>query len=189
MNQTYPLRRWTDVLKHRWPTALGIAVAVLTVSDLQVDAGFVSSMSALIVLMALVYVGAAALQRRRASWAVLLAGLPLALFVPPTSWFNPSVVLLVAAAVLLALGVARGRSREPGGLTLQAAGMLAFGAAALGALYAVPDFGAYLVASALLGHAGWDAYHHLRDRTVARSYAEFCFVADLLLGAAILVTV
>jgi hypothetical protein len=23
------------------------------------------------------------------------------------------------------------------------------------------------------GHAAWDAYHYLRDRVVARSYAEF----------------
>jgi hypothetical protein len=36
-----------------------------------------------------------------------------------------------------------------------------------------PELGAYLVAFALLGHAAWDAYHYLRDRVVARSYAEF----------------
>ncbi len=60
MKQTHPQRRWTDVLKHRWPTVLGIAVAVLTAFDLQVDAGFVSSISALVVLMALGYLGSAA---------------------------------------------------------------------------------------------------------------------------------
>ena len=37
------------------------------------------------------------------------------------------------------------------------------------------------------GHAAWDAYHYLRDRVVARSYAEFCGVLDLLVGAVILV--
>jgi hypothetical protein len=42
------------------------------------------------------------------------------------------------------------------------------------------------VAIALIGHAAWDAYHFLRNRVVARSYAEFCAVVDLLLGAAIL---
>jgi hypothetical protein len=42
-------------------------------------------------------------------------------------------------------------------------------------------------AFALLGHAAWDAHHYLRDRVVARSYAEFCGVLDLLVGAAILV--
>jgi hypothetical protein len=38
----------------------------------------------------------------------------------------------------------------------------------------------------LLGHAAWDAYHYLRNRVVPRSYAEFCAVVDLLLGAVIL---
>jgi len=178
--------RWTGFLAHRWPTALGIAVAALVAFDLEVDAGFVSSLSALIVVMALVYLGAAALDRRRASWAVLLAGLPLALVIPSTSGINPSVVLLVAAAVFLVLGVARGQLRKPGGLTLQAAGMFAFGATALAALYAAPELGGYLVAAALLGHAAWDAIHYLRDRVVARSYSEFCGVLDLLLGTAIL---
>jgi hypothetical protein len=181
-------RRWSEVLVHRWPTALGVAVAALTAFDLQVDAGFVSSLSALIIVMALVYIGAAALDRRRASWAVLLAGLPLALFIPATSGLNPSVILLlVAAAAFLVVGVARGQLRRPGGLTLQAAGVLAFGSTALAALFVAPELGAYLVAFALLGHAAWDAYHYLRDRVVARSYAEFCGVLDLLVGAAILV--
>jgi hypothetical protein len=180
--------RWTNLLVHRWPTALGVAVAALTVFDLEVDAGFVSSLSALVVVMALVYIGAAALNRRRASWAVLLAGLPLAFFVPPTSAINPSVIALAIAACFLVVGVMRGRLREPGGLALQAAGVLAFGATALAALYVAPELGVYLVALALLGHAAWDAYHFLRDRVVARSYAEFCGIVDLLLGVAILVT-
>jgi hypothetical protein len=74
--------RWAGFLVHHWPTALGVAVAALIAFDLQVDAGFVSSILALVVLMALVYVGAAALARRGASWLVLLAALPLAFFVP-----------------------------------------------------------------------------------------------------------
>jgi len=63
--------------------------------------------------------------------------------------------------------------------------MLGFGAIALATLYADTLLGAYLVA-ALLGHAVWDAFHYLRDRVVARSYAEFCGTVDLVLGAAIL---
>jgi putative effector of murein hydrolase LrgA (UPF0299 family) len=181
-------RRWSEVLMHRWPTALGVAVAALTAFDLQVDAGFVSSISAVVVLMALVYIGAAALDRRRASWAVLLAGLLPALFIPATSGINPSVILLAAAAAFLVVGVARGQLRRPGGLMLQGAGVLAFGSTALAALFVAPELGAYLVAFALLGHAGWDAYHYLRDRVVVRSYAEFCGVLDLLVGVAILVT-
>lgn len=179
-------RGWAGFLVHRWPTAVGVAAAALTAFDLKVDAGFVSSLSGLVVVIALVYVGAAALNRRWSAWAVLLAGLPLAFLIPPTSWANPSVVLLAAAAVFVGIGVARGLLGRTGGLTLQTAGMIVFGATALAALYVDPELGGYLVAFALLGHAGWDAYHYLKDSVVARSYAEFCVIFDLLLGAAIL---
>jgi hypothetical protein len=64
--------------------------------------------------------------------------------------------------------------------------MLAFGSIVLAALYVDPDLGGYLVAIGLLGHGAWDVYHYLRDRVVARSYAEFCAVLDLLAGAAVL---
>ncbi len=168
---------------HRWPTALGIAVAALAAFDLQDGLEF----AALTVLMALVYLGAAALDRRWSAWVVLLAGLLLAFFIIPSiSGIDPSVVLLVAAPVFLALGVARGQLVKPGGLPLQTAGMLAFGSTVLVALYVDPDLGGKLVGIAILGHAAWDAYHYLRNRVVARSYAEFCAVFDLLLGAAIL---
>ena len=168
---------------HRWPTAsLGIAVAALAAFDLQDGLGF----AALIVLMALVYLGAAALDRRWSAWAVLLAGIPIAFFIPSTSEVVPSVVLLVAALVFLVLGVARGQLGKPAGLPLQTAGMLAFGSTALVALYVDQNLSGTLVAIALIGHAAWDAYHFLQNRVVSRSYAEFCAVLDLLLGAAIL---
>ena len=177
-------RRWTDVLMHRWPTAVGIAVAGLAMFDLEVDAGFVSSFSALAVAMALVYVGAAALDRRRSAWVVLLVAFAaLALTQALDLTINLPLIFLVAALAFLVLGAARGQLRRPSGLTLQAAGMLAFGATGLVAFSVDPVLGGYLVAFALLGHAAWDAYHYLRDRVVARSYAEFCGVLDLLVGA------
>jgi hypothetical protein len=175
--------RWTRMLIYRWPTALGIAVAALAAFDLQDGLEF----AALTVLMALVYLGAAALDRRWSAWLVLLAGLPLAIFIPSISGIHPSVVLLVAAPVFLVLGVARGQWQRPGGLSLQTAGMLAFGSTVLAALfYLDPDLGGKLVGIAILGHGAWDAYHLLRNRVVPRSYAEFCAVLDLLLGTAIL---
>ena len=174
---------WTGVLMHRWPTALGIAVAALAAFDVQDGLEF----AALTVLMALIYLGAAALDRRWSAWVVLLAGLPLAIFISSISGIDPSVVLLVAAPVFLVLGVAHGQWQRPDGLPLQTAGMLAFGSTALVALYYVyPGLGGKFVGIAILGHAAWDAYHYLRDRVVARSYAEFCAIVDLLLGAAIL---
>ena len=181
--QTPNRRRWTDALMHRWPTALGIALAALAAFDAQDGLEFAE----LTVLMALAYLGAAALDRRWSAWIILLAGLTLLVFIPSTWGVVPLMVLLVAAPVFLVLGVARGQWQRLGGLALQTAGMLAFGSTVLVALYVVyPDLGGKLVGIAILGHAAWDAYHYLRNRVVARSYAEFCAVVDLLLGAAIL---
>jgi len=175
-------RRWTDVQMHRWPTALGIAVAALAAYDIEDGLEFAT----LTVLMALVYVGAAALDRRRFAWVVLIAGLAVLTVIPSASEVVPSVGFLVVALVFLVLGVARGLWRRPSGLPLQTAGMLTFGSIVLVALYVEPNLGGKLVAFALIGHAAWDAYHYLRDRVVARSYAQFCGVLDLLVGAAIL---
>ena len=177
-------RRWTDVLMHRWPTALGVAVAALTVIDLQGG----TELAALTMLMPVVYLGAAALDRRWFAWVVLLAGIAVLTVVPSSAQVVPSVGFLVAALVLLVVGVARGQLRQPGGLPLQTVGMLAFGSVVLVALYVEPDLGGCLVAIGLLGHGAWDAYHFLRNRVVARSYAEWCAVVDLLLGAAILLS-
>jgi hypothetical protein len=178
--------RWAGILAHRWPTALGIAVAALTAYGMD-RADEIVLLSPLVVLMALVYVGSAAVDRRWFAWVVLFTGLPLLSFIPPTSGIDPSVVLLIVAAGFLAVGTARGLLRRPGGLSLQAAGMLVFGAGMLVALYVAPELGAYLVAVGLLGHGAWDAVHFRLDRVVARSYAEFCAVLDLLVGATILI--
>lgn len=173
---------WWGLLAHRWPAALGIAVAALTVYGLEDG----RDLAALVVLMALVYVGSAALDRRRFAWVVLLAGVAVLAVVPSTSQVVASEVFLVAALVFVVLGAVRGQLRETGGLTLQAAGMLVFGAGMLAALYVAPETGAYLVAAGLLGHGAWDAVHYVRDGVVARSYAEFCAVLDLLVGVALL---
>lgn len=176
-------RRWSDALLHRWPTALGVAVAALAAFDMADGVEF----AALTMLMPLAYLGAAALDRRRFAWAVILAGVVVLTVLPSNSEVVPSAIFLAAALVFLVVGVARGRSRPPGGLPLQSVGMLAFGSTALAALYVEPDLGSYLVAFALLGHAAWDVYHLLENRVVTRSYAEWCAVVDFLLGAAILI--
>jgi hypothetical protein len=183
----HPHRRWTGFLAHRWPTAVGIAVVALTAFDLRIDVESISFLSALVVIMPLVYVGAAVLERRRFAWVVLLVAIAALVLTQVLDLkINLVLVFLVVALAFLVVGVARGQLRRPGGLTLQTAGMLAFGATALAAFYVDPDLGGYLVAFALLGHAAWDAIHYVRNRVVPRSYAEFCAVFDLLLGAAIL---
>ena len=114
-HQVLDRRRWADFLKHRWPTALGITVTALAAFDLEIDAGSVSSLSALTMLMPVAYLGAAALDRRRFAWAVLLAGFAVLTVVPSTWGALPSVGFLIVALVFLVVGVARGQLRRPGG--------------------------------------------------------------------------
>jgi hypothetical protein len=180
-------RGWTGFLAHRWPTAVGVVLAALTAFDLRIDAESVPSFSALVVLMPLVYVGAAAVGRRGFAWVVFLAAVTSLILTQVLDLkINLHAAFLAAALAFLALGAARGRLRGPSGVPLQAAGMLVFGAGMLVALYAEPVLGGILVAIGLIGHAAWDAFHYARDRVVARSYAEFCAVVDLLVGAAVL---
>jgi hypothetical protein len=98
-------RRWTDVMMHRWPTALGITVAALTAFDLQLNVEFVSFLSALVVVMALVYVGAASLDRRNYAWVVFLAAFAiLALTQVLDLKINLPLVYLVGALAFVMLG-------------------------------------------------------------------------------------
>ncbi len=182
--------RWIEVLKHRWPTALGVAVAALTFFNEQVTVEFVSAVSAIVVLLGVIYVGAAALERRRAAWIILVAAFVLLTAERLLDWSGgASVVFLVSALVFLVLGVVRGQLRKGGSLRLQTIGMLGFSAIGLLALSVSPTLGGYLVAAALIGHAIWDAVYFRLNRVVVRSYAEFCGVLDLVLGVAILLMI
>jgi hypothetical protein len=154
-------RRWTDVLLHRWPTAFGVAVAALSALDLETGLEF----AALTMLMAVIYMGAAAFDRPWIAWVVLFAGLPLAFVLPATSWTDRSMILHVVGAIFAIVGVARGLLVKPGGLPLQTVGMLAFGSVVLVALYVDPTLGGKLVGVAILGHGAWDAYHYLPTRS------------------------
>ena len=122
-------RRWTSVLVHRWPTALGVAVAALTVFDLRGG----TELAALTMLMPVVYLGAAAFDRRRLAWVALLAGVAVLTVVPSGSEVVPSVGFLAAALVFFVMGAARGELRKSGDLALQTVGMLAFGSILLAA--------------------------------------------------------
>jgi hypothetical protein len=175
-------------LLRRWPTALALGLGALTVADLTVDESLVDGISALLTVMVLVYVGAAALGRRRAAWPILLLGLPV-LFLPSDTGATATYVLLAATALFAAYGAIRARRRDPHGLPLQTLAAIAVAGLALVAIAVDPTTGARFLAVALLGHAAWDAYHYVRDRVVTRSYAEFCAVVDAVLGVAILAAV
>lgn len=65
--------------------------------------------------------------------------------------------------------------------------MVGFTAVALTAVSVDPDLGRYIVAAGWFGHAVWDAGHLWADRVVARSFAEWCAVFDVLRAIGILV--
>jgi hypothetical protein len=172
------------LVRQRWPTLAGVALAVLTVYDLSSG----RDLSAILAASGLVYLGAAALKRPATAWPVFFG----AFVVITATKLGPDLVdgtwiILGLAAVFLVYGLLRGALRPTAGLPLQTIAMLGFGGAAAGALLVDETFGAYLVAAGLLGHAAWDVYHHRANIVVARSMAEFCFVLDTLIAIAIVV--
>ncbi len=172
-------------MQHRWPTVLGIAVAGIAGFDVDSALEFAT----LVIVMALVYLGAAVLDRRWSAWVLLPGGFAVIIVLRLLDLgVDPSVGLLIIACAFLVVGVVRQLWRGPRDFTLQVAGMVVFGGTAPVALYATPALGGYLVAAALLGHAAWDAVHFRRNQVVVRSYAEFCAVVDLLLSTVIIVT-
>ena len=77
-------------------------------------------------------------------------------------------------------------------LKLQTVGLVIFGGCALAAMLVDPGAGHYIAGAGWIAHAAWDVAHH-RDLShnravgvVPRGYAEFCIVADLLIGAALI---
>jgi hypothetical protein len=169
----------------RWPTWAGIGLAVLIGLGLSEGDDLAPALTA----MALIYVGAAALRTPSAVWPVFF-GAVVVLVV--TNAFGASdtaiVMILIGLAVLLfSYGLLSGATGANDGLLRQAIAMVGFGTVAAIALGAGGDVGAYLVAAGVLGHAAWDAYHYRANKTVARPYAEACFVADALLAIAIVI--
>ncbi len=111
-----------------WPAVLGLAVAVFSGAGVDNGAG----LAMIVVASAFIYLAVAAQGSARAAWG----------------WFALSIVVITAGkiagneglpvAVLLGLaaplaiwGVTRGRWRVPGGLRLQTAAMVGFGAVAV----------------------------------------------------------
>jgi len=94
--------------------------------------------------------------------------------------------VFVIGVAYLVWGAGRGALQSRGPLVLQTFGAIGFGSVALAALYADPDLGRYVLAAGWFGHGLWDVAHHVANRVVPRWYAEFCAVADVLAGCAIL---
>lgn len=169
----------------RWPAVAGVVMAAFVAWGVTSGADIAPVLAA----SGFVYIGSAAFQRRGAAWPVFF----LSFVVIGAAGFTASeaalgVGALIGIAVLFAAyGLVRGAARPAEGLPLQGLAMAGFGAVAVAVLLLGGDLGLYLVAAGLLGHAAWDVWHHRTERVVSRSLAEFCFVLDTLVAAAMIV--
>ncbi len=175
-------RRWAAAIKHRWPTWLAIALAALTAGGSTVE-----SLADVLPMLALAYLAAAVLQRRQATWLVAVVIVAAFAALRLQDWVDPVVALLVVALALVLWGAIRGQLRRRGALVVEMAGMVGFTAIALAAVSVDQDLGRYIVAAGWFGHAAWDFAHFRADKVVSRSFAEWCFVFDILRAAGILV--
>jgi hypothetical protein len=162
-------------LLHRWPSALGLAIAAVQLAS-GPDTEGVATVVAVAVLC---YLGAAALDRRWVAWA----GCAVFGLVVVGSQLLGLVWWAVAGAVALALVVAGLLLRVPRPpLTAQTLAVLGYGGVAVVALFLAPRVGLALAGAGLVGHGAWDVIHYRRNQVVPRSLAEFCVLLDAPLG-------
>lgn len=143
------------------------------------------SLGGVFMLLPLGYLVLAKLRRRPATWPLVIAGLALVVLIRVLDIVDPVVVLTALAAIVLAWGVVDGQIKRDGAFQAQAIGGVGFAAViftALALLTQQPDLAGYLVASAWLLHGVWDLVHLKLDIVVARSFAEWCAVIDILIA-------
>jgi hypothetical protein len=173
-------RRWTDLLR-RWPTwlALGMTAATMGGGDLH---EIIEGYGEALLLLPLLYLVVAKLERRGASWLVLAAGFAAIIVLRLVDVVAPSVVFVVVALAALVWSAVGEKVGEPGMLRVEALGMIGFGALAVAGLAVDVEVGRYLVAAGWFLHGVWDFVHLRLDKVVSRSYAEWCGVIDILVG-------
>jgi hypothetical protein len=171
-----------------WPAAIGFAFASHLAVDLFSGTEDGTDFAAVVAASGLVYLAAASLERPSISWpAFLLSVVIITLARLGFILLEATWAMLAVAALFAVYGVARTWRRPNHDLPLQAAAMAAFGGSAALALFLQPVIGALLVTAGLFAHAGWDIYHHVKNKVVVRSMAEFCCVLDSALGIAVVV--
>jgi hypothetical protein len=164
-----------QVILYRWPSALGLTLAVLQLAS-DPDTETVGTVIAVAVLC---YLGAAALNRRWVAWAgcAVFSGVVIGSQLAGVAWW---VTVGVVALVLVVAGLLLGVPRPP--LTAQTAALIGYGGVAVVALFLPPRIGLVLAGAALIGHGVWDVIHYGRNQVVHRSLAEFCVLLDVPLG-------
>jgi hypothetical protein len=165
---------------HRWPSALGLAAAALQLAR-GTDTETVSTVIGVAVVC---YLGAAALNRRWVAWAgcVVVSLVVVASQVIGLAWWAVSAVIALA---LVVAGLLLGVPRVP--LAAQTGALIGYGGVAVAALFLAPRVGLVLAGVALVGHSVWDVIHYRRNQVVHRSLAEFCVLLDVPLGVGAIV--
>ncbi|MFC9997374.1 hypothetical protein [Nocardia sp. NPDC127526] len=167
----------------RWPSLLALVLALLiwpTGAE-----STVRVLAAILLLMPLIYLLTAATGRQTATWPVFGA-VGVVFVLSGLQGRVPGFVIPVALAVLTC-GWAAVTGRFDRAFLIPVLGMVGFGAVAISAHYADLSVAHYLVAGGWIAHGLWDFAHHRADRTVARSFAEFCGVVDILVGGVLLI--
>lgn len=167
------------LLLRRWPTALALASAAV------IGAPGTAGGRELLILLAVEYLVITVIGVRSATWPTLVALTALVVVLSLQDRVPVDAGLAAVAAAALAIGLVRRRT-ERSELILQTAGVVLFGTFGFTAALASPQVATYVVAVGWLGHGIWDFVHLWRDRTVARSYAEWCGVLDVLIAATLI---
>lgn len=174
----------------RWPTALAVAISIPGFLGGAPAAGVLAgSLGDALMMLPLAYLTVAKLGRRRATWPVVVAAVAVVVVARTLDLVSPAVVLSTLALAVLAWGVADGQLRRDGCFRVQALGLAGFGAltiAGLALLATHPGLGVVVVAAGWFLHGVWDFVHLARDAVVARSFAEWCGVIDVLLAVQLL---
>ncbi|TDD35980.1 hypothetical protein E1287_12485 [Actinomadura sp. KC06] len=173
------------IARRFWPAALAVAMAGTTMGGGGPEQ--VTALAQALSLLPLLYLLVETFRWRRWSWAVLAALLASFTVVEAVDVVDPAAVVAGVALAVLVWGGVRGRLFRSRDLQIQALGMIGFGAVALTGLIIDPDAGRYIVAAGWLVHGLWDLVYIKLDKVVLRSYAQWCFVVDVLIAASLVI--
>ncbi|MFI6793043.1 hypothetical protein ACIBG4_37505 [Nonomuraea sp. NPDC050383] len=169
-------------LKRRWPAALALVASAIIGSGSESPGG-VAGLAHVLSLLPLIYLAMAKLGKRQATWPGLAIGVATVFGLRILDVIPPAAAFTGIALVILVWAGVDGQLRRDGTFRLQALGMLFFGALALAGLLLDPEMGRYLVAAGWFLHGVWDFVHLKQDKVVARTFAEWCGVLDVMIAA------
>jgi hypothetical protein len=91
-------KRWLVALKNRWPTGLALAMSALTFGGGESAEG-VASFSQILLLLPLLYLVVAKIQRREATWPLLVTGVALVIGLRVLDVLAPAAVFAAMALI------------------------------------------------------------------------------------------